>query len=105
MTFFILGQPLVYKSDPAGYYSGYKACSVGVKSVEAQNHLEKKLKKKTDYGNDEAIQMAISTLAQVLAVDFRSSELQVGVVASDGIFKIMSETEIDKHLTSIAEKD
>ncbi|KAH9394397.1 Proteasome subunit alpha type-6 [Tyrophagus putrescentiae] len=99
------GQPLVYKSDPAGYYSGYKACSVGVKSVEAQNHLEKKLKKKTDYNNDEAIQMAISTLAQVLAVDFRSSELQVGVVGSDGLFKIMGEAEIDKHLSSIAEKD
>ncbi|XP_017487723.1 PREDICTED: proteasome subunit alpha type-6-like [Rhagoletis zephyria] len=97
--------PLVYKSDPAGYYSGYKACSVGVKSVEAQNHLEKKLKKKTDYNNDEAIQMAISTLAQVLAVDFRSSELQVGVVGSDGLFKIMGEAEIDKHLSSIAEKD
>ncbi len=78
---------------------------MGVKSVEAQNHLEKKLKKKTDYNNDEAIQMAISTLAQVLAVDFRSSELQVGVVGSDGLFKIMGEAEIDKHLSSIAEKD
>ena len=76
-----------------------------MKSVEAQNHLEKKLKKKLDYGNDEAIQLAISTLASVLAVDFRSSELQVGTVGPDGLFKILPESEVERHLTSIAEKD
>ena len=95
----------MYKSDPAGYYQGYRACSVGVKSVEAQNHLEKKLKKRLDYNNDEAIQLAISTLSTVLSVDFRSAELQVGVVGSDGLFKILPESEVEKHLTSIAEKD
>ena len=99
------GQPLVFKTDPAGYYSGYRACSVGVKSVEAQNHLEKKLKKRMDYGNDETIQLAISTLATVLSVDFRANEIQVGVVGADGKFRILPENEVEKHLTTIAEKD
>ena len=96
---------MVFKTDPAGYYSGYRACSVGVKSVEAQNYLEKKLKKKMDYNNDEAIQLAIATLSNVLAVEFRSNELQLGVVDSDRLFRILPESEIEKHLTSIAEKD
>jgi len=99
------GQPLVFKTDPAGYYSGQRACSVGVKSVEAQNHLEKKLKKRMDYSGEEAIQLAISTLASVLSVDFRAGELQVGVAGPDGLFRILPEADIEKHLTSIAEKD
>merc|ERR1712121_590980 len=48
--------PCVYKCDPAGYYTGYKACSVGVKQTEANSFLEKKFKKKSDLSHDETIQ-------------------------------------------------
>ena len=36
--------PLLYKTDPAGYYVGYKATAAGLKEQEAANHLEKKIK-------------------------------------------------------------
>lgn len=75
--------PLVYKTDPAGYFCSYRAISVGTKMTEANTYLEKKLKKKQDYNTEEAIQLAISCLSNVLSVDFRPSEIEVGVVTMD----------------------
>lgn len=49
--------PQVFKTDPAGYFCSYKAISVGSKQTEANSYLEKKLKKKSDYSEDEAIQV------------------------------------------------
>ena len=54
--------PTVYKTDPAGYYCGYKACSVGTKQTEALSFLEKKYKKKENYTTDETIQVKIPLL-------------------------------------------
>ncbi|KAI9555646.1 proteasome subunit alpha type 6-like protein [Daphnia sinensis] len=98
--------PAVYKADPAGYYCGYRATSVGVKQTEASSYLEKKYKKKQNYTHDEVIQLAITTLSHILTADFKPSDIEIGVVSQDQpAFRILSETEIDKHLTAIAEKD
>ena len=98
--------PCIYKSDPAGYYSAFKACSVGAKQTEANSFLEKKYKKKSDYSRDETIQLAINCLSTILSADFKSSEIEVAVVgAQDRKFKKLTEEEIDSHLTAIAEKD
>lgn len=98
--------PCVYKTDPAGYYCGYRAISVGVKQTEANSYLEKKLKKKTDFNEEEAIQMAVTCLSTVLAVDFKPSEIELGVVSKDKPeFRTLTEDEIEVHLTAIAEKD
>jgi len=96
----------VYKTDPAGYYSAFKACSVGAKQTEANSFLEKNFKKKTDYSHDETIQVAINCLSTILSADFKPSEIEVAVVSKEQPkFTILKEAEIDRHLTAIAEKD
>jgi len=98
--------PCVYKTDPAGYFSAYKACSVGTKQTEANSFLEKKIKKKADLNHDETIQTAINCLSTILSADFKPTEIEVAVVSKDKPeFHVLTEKEIDDHLTAISEKD
>lgn len=108
--------PQLYKCDPAGYYVGYKATASGPKTQEALNYLEKKLKNK-DYAEgdwQEVVELGISTLSQVLSVDFKKGELEIGIVGGpradgkegvDPQFRVLTEDQIDERLQAIAEKD
>lgn len=53
--------PQLYKTDPAGYYCGFKGCSVGVKQTEANSFLEKKVKKKHAWTQSETIEVCQCT--------------------------------------------
>jgi len=98
--------PCVYKTDPAGYYCGYKACSVGVKQVEASSFLEKKYKKTETYSDEDTVQLAIQCLCSVLSSDLKPSEMEIGIVTrTDPKFKTLSEREIEEQLTRLAEKE
>ena len=96
------GKPQLFKTDPAGYYCGYRGTSVGVKAPECSNYLEKKLRKKQDFKKAECIQMAIRALSQSVGVDFKPSELEVGVADESGKFRLLDDTEVEEHLNAIA---
>ena len=101
-----ISAPQIFKVDPAGYFVGYKATAAGQKQQEAINHLEKKLKPDVALNEQETIELAITSLSTVLAVDFKSSEIEIGVVTqAQPRFRVLSEQEIDTHLSNIAERD
>ncbi len=108
--------PQLYKCDPAGYYVGYRATASGPKQQEILNHLEKKLKNKEHAEGtwEDVVELAISTLSTVLSVDFKKSELEVGIVGgprADGKegtqteFRALTEEEIEDRLQAISERD
>lgn len=108
--------PQLYKCDPAGYYTGYKATASGPKTQEELNFLEKNLKNKehAEGSWEEVVELAITALSTVLSVDFKKGELEVGIVGgpktngqegTDPAFRALTEDEIDERLQSIADKD
>ncbi|KAJ3080634.1 Proteasome subunit alpha type-6, partial [Quaeritorhiza haematococci] len=98
--------PQVFKCDPAGYYTGYKATTAGAKHQEALNHLEKKLKKDVPLNDEETVELAITTLSNVLSIDFKPTDIEIGIVSeSDPTFRTLTESEIEAHLTRITERD
>lgn len=100
--------PQLFKVDPAGHFVGFKATACGTKEQDAINSLEKRFKLGTSAAAlpvDETIQLAITTMQGILSSDFKASEIEIGLIAGAERFRVLSEAEVDAHLTAIAEKD
>jgi 20S proteasome subunit alpha 1 len=100
--------PLLYKVDPAGHYIGYFACSSGLKEQEAQNELEKFHREKKGFADKEMAEMmkvAIVSLQNTLGLDFKSTDVEVGVVDKNKVFRMLSPREIENHLNVVQRFD
>jgi len=94
----------VFKVDPAGHFLPYKAVATGKSEAEAMNYLEKKVESLGDLDEDGTIEMGITTMQYVLSTDFKSSEIEVGVVKAGGKFRKLTEAEVETRLTAISER-
>lgn len=98
--------PQLYKVDPSGWFMGYKAAAAGAKEQEGSNALEKIIKKELDLTEKETIQQSIMCLQDVLQMDLKSKDLEVGIVTvARPEFTVLTNEQVDDHLTAIAERD
>jgi len=100
----------LWKVDPSGHFFGWKASAIGPKDQEASNALEKVLKKTNGVSDEnETIRKCIDCLQVVLAQDLKAADVEVGVACTDADgqadFKLLSDAEVDDHLTAIHEQD
>jgi 20S proteasome subunit alpha 1 len=70
----------VFKIDPSGHYLPYKATATGKYEPEAMNFLEKKVQDLGDLDENATIEMAIMAMQHILSTDFKSNEIEVGVI-------------------------
>ncbi len=77
-----------------------------MKEQEANNLLEKAIKKGDKLPADDAVRLAITTMQTLLSSDFKADEIEIGIVkGTTGRFQVLSSEAIDAHLTAIAERD
>lgn len=103
----VLG-PQLYRCDPAGHYLGYKACAAGFKEQEATNFLEKRVKGAAAEGMSmkEAVESALIGLQTVVGSDLKSGDLELAVMTVENPkWKVLTEAEIDAHLTAMSDRD
>ena len=60
--------PQLFKCDPAGHFIGYKATAAGMKSQEAMNFLEKKVKKNPTWDLDETIEVCHRSVCRCIGI-------------------------------------
>ena len=94
----------MFKVDPAGHYLPYKAVATGKAEQEAMNFLEKKVDILGGLSESDTIELSIAAMQYVLSTDFKSSEIEVGVVSVGSKFRVLKEEEIEERLNAIAEK-
>lgn len=99
----------LYKTEPSGYYAGFRACTTGVKQIEANTWLEKNYKKnnsKLPKNLTEAIETGMIALATALASELKSDQIEIGIVTKDNpTFRTLSKAEIDERLNVLADRE
>ncbi|EGR33832.1 proteasome subunit alpha type 2, putative [Ichthyophthirius multifiliis] len=91
--------PHLYQVDPSGAYYGWKATAIGKNMKNAKTFLEKRYS--PEMGIEDAIHTALLTLKEGYQGSMNASNIEVGVVKSDGKFKVLSVEQIKDYLEEV----
>lgn len=98
--------PQVFKIDPAGFYVGYRATATGEKEQSANNQLEREFKKNSELSRDETFKVAVKSLQNTLAMEFRETDIEIGYACNESPNVVMMTPEqIKNQLIKIGELD
>ncbi|KAK4484928.1 hypothetical protein RD792_007530 [Penstemon davidsonii] len=91
--------PQLYQVDPSGSYFSWKASAMGKNVSNAKTFLEKRYT--DDMELDDAVHTAILTLKEGFEGQISSKNIEIGVIGSDKIFKVLTPSEIDDYLQEV----
>ena len=92
--------PQLYQVDPSGSYFAWKASAIGKNMVNAKAFLEKRYNEEMEL--EDAIHTALLTLKEGFEGEMSGDTVEVGVVGSDGVFKVLRAEEVDDYLREVA---
>lgn len=88
--------PQLYQVDPSGTYFGWKASAIGRGYKNMKTFLEKRYHENIDL--EDAIHIAILTLKEGFEGAMNESNIELGIVGEDGIFRTLTEQEVKDYL-------
>ena len=88
--------PQLYQVDPSGAAFGWKATAIGKNYVNAKNFLERRYS--DDVELDDAIHIALLTLRESYDGEMTENNIEVGIVTSDRVFRVLSPEEVRDYL-------
>jgi len=91
--------PQLYQVDPSGAYFGWKASAIGKNYVNAKTFLEKRYN--DDLLLEDAIHTAILTLKEGFEGAMTSSNVEIGIVGEDRIFRVLTASEVNDYLQEV----
>lgn len=91
--------PHLYQIDPSGAFFSWKAAAIGKNMANAKSFLEKRYNE--DQELEDAIHTALLTLKEGFEGEMNEKNIEVAVVGSDGVFRVLSQNEVRDYLTEV----
>ena len=91
--------PQLFQIDPSGSYFAWKASAVGKHMVNAKTFLEKRYN--DDLELEDAVHTALLTLKEGFEGAMDHTNIELGIVGADKVFKVLTPDEIKDYLGEV----
>eukprot|EP00736_Rhodelphis_marinus_P012053 Rmarinus@m.27838 len=93
------GGPSLYQTDPSGTYLRFQARAIGSGSEGAQTALQESYNQSMTL--EEAETLAVTVLKQVMEEKINASNIEVGAVRLDGVFKLYAKEKLEEVISRL----